>query len=342
MNISSKRFERIVRDFRGRRVAVLGDLMLDRFLFGGATRLSPEAPVPVVEIDQHSTKTHPGGAGNVAANISALGGQPLCLGVVGRDEAGREIVKGLRALGVETRGIVAVEGRPTTVKLRVMAQHQQIVRADWETREVVPRKIEARLLRSLRKELSRLEVVVLSDYGKGLLTPSLLGGLLALCQERRVPVFLDPKPRPAYSGAMFCRGVTAVTPNLQEAGQLAGVAIDDEKTLELAGSKLLAFFNSRFVLVTRGKDGMTLFEATRDNRRPSGSVHIPSLERQVFDRTGAGDTVISTLALSSAAGASMREAAVLANHAAGIVVGKLGTATLTPRELLQSLHADRG
>ncbi len=340
MSISVKRLERIVRGFRGRRVAVVGDLMLDRFLFGGATRLSPEAPVPVVEIDHRSTRTHPGGAGNVAANVAALGGRPFCLGVVGRDEAGRDIAKGLRAFGVEAGGIVSMLDRPTTVKLRVVAQHQQIVRADWETREPVPPRIEALLLRRLREELSRMDVVVLSDYGKGLLSPSLLQGLLALCQERRVPVFLDPKPRPAYRVAMFRSGMTAVTPNLQEAGLLAGAAIQDEKSLARAGSKLLAFFNSRFVVVTRGKDGMTLFERAAEKRRGPAGVHIPSLERQVFDRTGAGDTVISTLALGAAAGANMHEAAVLANHAAGVVVGKLGTATLTPSELVQSLRAE--
>lgn len=341
MNTSVKRLERIVQALRGRRVAVIGDLMLDRFLFGGATRLSPEAPVPVVEIDHDSTKTHPGGAGNVAANIAALGGRALCFGAVGSDEAGREIVKGLRALGVETGGIVAVKGRPTTLKLRVIAQTQQIVRADWETREGVPRNVESLLLRRFEKALPRLEVVVLSDYGKGLLTPPLLRELLELCEARGIRVFLDPKPRAAYTDDLFAPGLAAVTPNVQEAGQLAGVSIADEKTLQAAGEKLLAYFSSRFALVTRGKDGMTLFEAASENRRPSKGVHIPSLERQVFDRTGAGDTVISTLALSSAAGATMHEAAILANHAAGIVVGKLGTATLTPRELIQSLHAER-
>ncbi len=340
MNFSVERLKKIVRDFRGRRVAVVGDLMLDRFLFGGATRLSPEAPVPVVEIDHRSTKTHPGGAGNVAGNIAALGGRPFCLGVIGRDEAGREIVKGLHAFGVETGGIVSIEDRPTTVKLRVVAQNQQIVRADWETREAVPPKIEARLLGRLREVLSRLDVVVLSDYGKGLLSPSLLQDLLALCQDRGVPVFLDPKPRPAYKAPVFRRGITAVTPNLHEAGQLAAVTIQDEKSLALAGSKLLAFFNSRFLIVTRGKDGMTLFERAGKNRRLPASVHIPSLERQVFDRTGAGDTVIATLALGAAAGAGMHDAAVLANHAAGVVIGKLGTATLTPAELVQSLRAE--
>jgi D-beta-D-heptose 7-phosphate kinase/D-beta-D-heptose 1-phosphate adenosyltransferase len=315
---------------RGQRVLVLGDLMLDEFLWGKVARISPEAPVPVVEVERQSY--HLGGAGNVASNLRSLGGEAVVAAVVGRDAAAETLRHALRAAGVESALAEADSGRPTTVKTRIVAHHQQVVRADREQADDVPAALEREILGRVRAALPGCRALVVSDYQKGVVTPRLMASVLSLARRRRVPVLVDPKVR---HFALY-RGVAVVTPNQLEAEQATGVRIRAGADVRAAGERILAMLRCGAVLITRGEHGMALFERAR---RP---VHIPTAAREVFDVTGAGDTVIATLALAVCAGARLPEAAALANHAAGVVVGKLGTATASAEELLAAVEAGPG
>lgn len=309
---------------RGRPIGVVGDLMLDRFVWGRVSRISPEAPVPVVEIEREDY--HLGGAANVARNLASLGASPLLVGTVGSDEAAATLRRTLVARGLSDQTIVEVRERRTTVKTRIIAHHQQVVRADWESTEDLEGDAEQRLLASLEPLIDRSEALVLSDYAKGTLTPNVIARALELARARKTPVLVDPKVR-RYR---LYRGVTLVTPNLIEAERFAGIAIRSEADLSEAASAILRDLAAAAVLVTRGEQGMSLFEREREGE----PLHIPAFAREVFDVTGAGDTVIATAALALACGTSLSRAAELANRAAGIVVGKLGTATVLPEELL--------
>jgi D-beta-D-heptose 7-phosphate kinase/D-beta-D-heptose 1-phosphate adenosyltransferase len=311
---------------RGRRILVLGDVMMDEFVWGRVGRISPEAPVPVVEVTEQSF--HLGGAGNVAANLRSLGGMPVLVGVIGRDDAGRRVEEGLAAAGIASGLKTAEAGRPTTVKTRVIAHGQQVVRTDREEKSDVPADIEAALVATAREELASAAALVISDYQKGTLTASLLRKVLPVARRLGVPVFVDPKKRHFRR----YRGVTLVTPNQLEAEEATGRPIQDEDGLEAAGRHILSRLDCRAVLVTRGEHGMSLFE------RRARPVHVPATAREVFDVTGAGDSVIATMALAVAAGATLPEAAVLANAAAGVVVGKVGTAQAVPEEVLVALR----
>lgn len=322
--LRSGRARRLLRALRGRRLLVVGDVMLDEFLFGRAARLSPEAPVPVVQVTRQSF--HVGGAANVAANACALGGTAVLAGVVGEDDAAERLREGLRSCGVEGR-LVPAPGRPTTLKTRIVAQHQQVVRADRERSDDLGGDVEAALIDSARAALAGCDAVVVSDYDKGVVTRPLVKALVSGARRRGLPVLVDPKVRHL---ARY-RGATIVTPNLVEAAQASDVVIVDEASLETAGRRLLGALRCRAVLITRGEQGMALFERAGD------TTLIPASAREVFDVTGAGDTVIATLGLALAAGAELGEAAALANAAAGVVVGKLGTATAEPAELLEAL-----
>jgi rfaE bifunctional protein kinase chain/domain len=309
---------------RRRRVLVVGDVMLDEFLWGRVSRISPEAPVPVVEVTRHSF--HLGGAGNVAANVRSLGGAATLVATVGDDAAGAHVREAVASAGISSRLVVSPGGRPTTVKTRIVAHHQQVVRADREDASDVDPKTAAALLAALRDELPSCDALLISDYQKGVVTTSVLRRLLPLA--RRVPVLVDPKLRHFRR----YRGVTVVTPNQLEAEQATGVRLRDDAALALAGARILRLLACRAALVTRGERGMSLFEQGRP------PLHVPTAAREVFDVTGAGDTVIATMSLALAAGASLSEAAVLANAAAGVVVGKLGTAQATAEQVLQSLE----
>ena len=311
----------LLRSMRGRRVLVLGDVMLDEFLWGRVARISPEAPVPVVEIQRESF--HVGGAGNVARNVRALEGEAALVGVVGKDAAASRLRDELRAAGVED-ALVEASGRPTTVKTRIVAHHQQVCRADRERSDELAKALEDAVVARIAGALRTADALVVSDYQKGVVTRRVMRSAVALARRRRVPVLVDPKVR--HFG--FYRGATIVTPNLLEAEQASGVRIRDEADLRGAGERLLRSLRCRAVLITRGEQGMSLFEAGRR------LVHIPVAEREVFDVTGAGDTVIATLSLALCAGASLPQAAALANDAAGVVVAKLGTATVSPDELI--------
>lgn len=330
MAASPARLRAIVRRFRGRRLAVVGDLMLDRFIRGRVARISPEAPVPVVEVNQPETQ-HLGGAGNVAANLAALGARPAVFGVVGRDEAAGALRRELKRGRIATGGVVADPERPTTVKTRIIAEHQHVVRADWEQASPLPRALERRLLAAFRRAAPRLDGVILSDYDKGVLTEALTAELLELCHAQRLPVFVDLK-----APKRLDPGVTLVLVNQRRAEEIAGREMDSERTLQLIGRHLMARFPCSTLVVTRGARGMVVFQR---GRRLSGLrvAAVRTRPWEVFDVTGAGDTVMAALALATVAGATPAQAAAIANAAAGIVVGKLGTAVATPAELLESL-----
>ena len=307
---------------RGRRVLVLGDVMLDEFVWGRVGRISPEAPVPVVQVTAQSF--HLGGAGNVASNVRSLGGEAVLAGAVGEDAAGERVREALAAAGVEPRLLALGGGRPTTVKTRIVAHGQQVVRTDREDASDLPAAAEAALVEEVREELAAASALVVSDYQKGAVTASLLRRVLPLARRRRVPVLVDPKVR----HFRLYRGVTVVTPNQLEAEQATGLRLHGAADLRTAGRRALSLLGTRAVLVTRGEHGMSLFERGRP------PVHVPAAAREVFDVTGAGDTVIATMALALAGGGTVAEAAALANCAAGVVVGKVGTAQASPSEVL--------
>ncbi|HJR09740.1 MAG TPA: D-glycero-beta-D-manno-heptose-7-phosphate kinase [Pyrinomonadaceae bacterium] len=325
ITLSRSRAEELARGFEGKRIVVMGDLMLDEFVWGRVRRISPEAPVPVVEVERQTLAL--GGAGNVASNLVALGARPTPVGVVGDDENAERMRSRFRDLNVGTSGLVVDPARPTTLKTRVIAHNQQVVRADRESRAAVPADIEDGVIARFQSEVETADAVVVSDYNKGLLTARVLASTLQQARERGVMVCLDPKLR----NFAHYQPVTVITPNHQEAAEAAGLVIEDESSLVEAGRRLLDSIDCRAVLVTRGEEGMTLFT-------DGGEVtHIQTVAREVYDVTGAGDTVIATLAVALASGASLAEAAVLANHAAGVVVGKVGTATVTRDELLATI-----
>jgi len=342
---SVTRLKRIIPRLRGKRIGVLGDLMLDRYLWGTASRLSPEAAVPVVDFVEQSECL--GGAGNVAANVSGLGARVEAFGAIGNDEPGHALLNCLRAANIVNKGVLSDSKRVTTVKTRIIARHQQVVRVDHEHREPLRPATLERLLNSLFAALKHLDVLILSDYDKGLITDDFAERVLSACHRLHVPVFVKPKTSRLYA----YRGARAIVCNAKEAGFFVTRSLGDDKSLEEAGRALLAHFGCSAVLITRGEKGMSLFEeaSQRQFQIPATSFEVtyarvgqPGVDRgatgrQVFDVTGAGDTVLSVLALASAAGASLPDAAVLANTAAGVVVGKLGTASVTPEELTRAL-----
>ncbi len=343
---SAPRLKRLLPRLRGKRVGVLGDLMLDRYLWGSATRLSPEAAVPVVDFVEQSKCL--GGAGNVAANLAALGARVEIFGVTGKDEPGAALRGCLRDAGITSRGVIADARRVTTVKTRIIARHQQVVRVDHERREPLRKETEEALIRQLLSSLRRLDALVLSDYDKGLITDELADRVLGACHRLKVPVFVKPKTSRLYA----YRGARVIVCNAKEAGFFVTRSLSDEKSVEEAGQALLAHFGCAAVVITRGEKGMSVFEegSPRQVHVPATSFEVtyarlgqPGIERsatgrQVFDVTGAGDTVLSVVSLAAAAGATLPDAAVLANTAAGVVVGKLGTATVSQKELAAALE----
>jgi D-beta-D-heptose 7-phosphate kinase/D-beta-D-heptose 1-phosphate adenosyltransferase len=301
--------------------------MLDQYIRGVVHRISPEAPVPVVQVTSESYI--PGGAGNVVNNLAALGAQVSVVGVVGEDDAGRRLLEHFRAKSAEVSGVCFDAQRLTTQKCRVVAERQQAVRYDRETAGPLSNATEKELLRRLEAELPRAEAVILSDYGKGVIAPRLLSRAITAARRREIPITVDPKPEHFRR----YRGVTCVTPNTSEAWAcMHRTPKAGAEAVDALGRDILRALRSRGVLVTRGPDGMSLFEE-------HGKItHIPTVAREVFDVSGAGDTVISTLTLALAAGAPLKRAAVLSNHAAGIVVAKLGTATTDVEELAEAIR----
>jgi D-beta-D-heptose 7-phosphate kinase/D-beta-D-heptose 1-phosphate adenosyltransferase len=330
MNLSAERAGEIVSRIGGRSVVVYGDVMLDEFVWGDVTRISPEAPVPVVDIRRESA--HLGGAANVLANLRALGARAGVVGVVGDDRAGERVRSGLRESGAlhGDENLIVDAARPTTVKTRIIAHSQLVVRADRERRTPIEAEVEDRVIAGLLGLLAEADALVVSDYDKGAVTRRVLGEVLPRAREAGVPVLVDPKIRnfEAY------RPATLVTPNHHEALRLTLGEDDSDEGVALAARLIRERLGCDSVLITRGERGMMLLEG---EGRP---VYVPTVAREVYDVTGAGDTVIATLAAALAAGATLEEAAALANHAAGVVVGKVGTATATAEELLAAVRAE--
>ncbi len=315
VKVNTGRLLALLNRFKQCRLLVVGDLMLDRFVRGEVERISPEAPVPVVRITSESFQL--GGAANVIHNIRSLGGTVTACGVVGRDEPGKRLVAALEKLGVSTEGIATAAGFQTTQKTRIIAspRNQQIVRLDRENCHGVDDKTVQRLRCFVERHVDRCDALVVSDYGKGVIHPGLLDLIGALNQDKKLLCVVDPK----QENFGRYRSATLLTPNKDEASQASGVRIHDQSSLRKAGKKLLTGWNSEAVLITRGQEGMSLF------RRDGQIRDFPTAAREVFDVTGAGDTVVATCALALASRSSYEEAAVLANLAAGIVVGEVGT-----------------
>ncbi|MFH1037615.1 MAG: D-glycero-beta-D-manno-heptose-7-phosphate kinase [PVC group bacterium] len=319
-----QRWDDIIGGFAGKTILVVGDVMLDEYLWGEVERISPEAPVPVVRVKSETWA--PGGAANVAHNLSSLGARPFIAGVIGADQPGRKLRSLLRRKGIDDRGLVVDAGRPTVTKSRILAGHQQVARIDRECSSDVGDDRRRQLLEGIRRLDRPIDGVILEDYAKGLLSQELIGELIALARSRGCPVVVDPNGCHHFT----YRDASLVTPNHKEAIEMAGRG--REVGLEDLGRTLLRKWGSESVLITLGEEGMALFQR---RRRP---MHIPTVAREVFDVSGAGDTVVGTASLALAAGADLREASFLANCAAGVVVGKLGTAAVSLDELRNALN----
>lgn len=326
---SKTRLRHLLAASRRARILVVGDVMLDQFVWGGVSRISPEAPVPVVDFQRESYM--PGGAANVARNITALGGAAELFGVVGGDEAAGRLRDLLEAQRVACPGLVVQPERITSIKTRIIAQHQQVVRVDRESRADLDPETGAALLRAIESRLDGADALIVGDYGKGVVTQTLLDVLRTRCRERGLWLSYDPKP----VHRLDLRRLSLITPNRKEAFELAdlhdvasaGEPLADA-SLQRAADTLLDRLEPALLLVTLGEHGMLLCQRGRP------PFHIPTVAREVFDVSGAGDTVIASFTLAVAAGASPVEAAVFSNHAAGLVVGKVGTATVSAAELL--------
>jgi D-beta-D-heptose 7-phosphate kinase/D-beta-D-heptose 1-phosphate adenosyltransferase len=313
--------KRCVDKFSDARVIVVGDIIMDEYIWGDVSRISPEAPVPVVDIKEETKML--GGAANVLNNIASLGGNPILCGVIGGDQTGQEIVEGVKRQGLRTDGIFTESHRPTSVKTRVVAHNQQVVRFDRESRKKLGAESIEKILNFIKKMQDSYDAIVVADYGKGVISVDLMEGLRGLVSKSSAILAVDPK-----IGNFECyQKVDVITPNHHEAGAFCRIEIVDQDSLVRAGKQILSKLNCRSVLITQGKDGMSLFEI-------NGEIsHIPTVARKVYDVTGAGDTVISTFCLGLASGLDPKSAALISNFAAGIVVGEVGTSTVKAEQL---------
>lgn len=306
-------------------ILVIGDLILDKYIWGDVSRISPEAPVPVVEVTQETEML--GGSANVIHNIISLGGHAIPCGVVGDDQTGRKIVDELEAMGSKADGVFLEPGRPTSVKTRIVAHQQQVVRFDRESLKEIRRETIENFLSFIGQQLDKIDAIIVADYGKGVISAEMMKGLGDLVRDSSVIVAVDPKT----DNFKYYQGIDVITPNHHEAGSFCRINIDNETSLIQAGRKMLEELNCRSVLITQGKDGMSLFEE-------GGEIsHIPTVARKVFDVTGAGDTVIGALSLGLASGMDIKSAAIISNYAAGIVVGEVGTTTVRAEDLKRVL-----
>ena len=315
----------ILEQFRNKKILVIGDIMLDKYIWGEVSRISPEAPVQVVNVVKETYE--PGGASNVANNIASLNGNAFMAGIVGNDEAKNILLNELKKKKINTDGIFIDNDKPTIQKIRIMGRGQQLLRVDYEKKEHVHKDIESFIVEFLKKIMKDADVVVISDYAKGVITKNICDCIIKICRENGKAIIVDPKPKHKD----FYSNVALITPNNAEASEMAGIEDGSDESFSEIGSNLLKQLNTN-VLVTRGEKGMSLFEK-------DGSItHIPAKTREVYSIIGAGDTVVSTLALALASGAELKEAAVLANIAAGIKVGKIGTASVTIDEIKRELE----
>lgn len=333
VEFSSSRLESLFEGFKGKRIAIVGDVMVDRYFWGSVARISPEAPVPVVEVESESTRL--GGAANVANNVASLGGVPLMIGVVGNDTSGQLLQGILRESGFSSTGLVVDHTRPTTVKTRVIAHHQHVVRIDREVKHDIEPGIQEKILDVLRREIARVDAVILEDYNKGVIVAPLIREIVALARKHSRIVTVDPK----FNNFFEYKHVTVFKPNRKESEEALGRRLTTTTHIEEAGRDLLKKLEAENVLLTMGELGMSLFE------RSGAVTHVSTQARKVADVSGAGDTVISTLTMALVAGATIKEASSLANYAGGVVVGEVGIVPIEKRALFEAVvqnhQADR-
>jgi rfaE bifunctional protein kinase chain/domain len=329
VKLTPDRLDQIQKGFTGKRIAVIGDLMLDRYFWGSVTRISPEAPVPIVEVSEESTRL--GGAANVANNIASLGGVPLMIGVIGNDSGGEALRKLVAQKGFPTEGIVVDKSRPTTTKTRVIAHAQHVVRIDQEDKDDLSADVQAKVLKTLKKQIDKLDGIILEDYNKGVLTKELIHSVIRLAKERNKTITVDPK----FNNFFEYQGVSVFKPNRKETEEVLGCRLQTISEIEKAARSLLSRLNAENVLLTLGEKGMLLVD------RNGQYAHVETKARHVADVSGAGDTVIATLTMAMAAGATVRESAALANYAGGIVCGEVGIIPIERELLLQTILKDR-
>ena len=329
MRLDRTQAESLLKRMDGRKVAVLGDVMLDEYLFGEVSRISPEAPVPIVRVVREQAVL--GGAANVAANLKALGAEPLLIGTLQKDVAGDRLLGLLGRLGISISGLVLDPSRPTIIKTRVIGQQQQMLRIDREESGPPEAAVLMGLKNRLERALGEASALIVSDYAKGAVNEPIMATVRELCAAKGLPWIVDPKP----AHKALYRGATLMTPNTREAAELAQRPAKSDAEVAEAGRAILGELGLQGLLVTRSERGMALFAPDADHASP---WMVPTEAREVFDVSGAGDTVIAAFSAAIAAGADWREAAMLANAAAGVVVAKVGTATVTPAELLAHYH----
>ncbi len=329
IHISSERVHEIVAQFPKVKVLVIGDVMLDEFVWGSVNRISPEAPVPVVEVKSRSTM--PGGAANVVSNIRSLGAQAALIGICGKDLYGQTLKQQLEEMQVDIEGLIEDKARPTSLKTRIIAHHQQVVRVDEESKAETAESVTKKVAAVLESKIKQADLVVVEDYDKGLIDQTLLDQVIQSCEKHKKVLAVDPKK----GHFLNYKGVSVLTPNKNEALAALGIEHEDRApSKEEIGSRLNKKWGCKNVLVTLGEEGMILTE------NGDQSFHIPAVAREVFDVSGAGDTVIAAFVSSLASGASFREAAEISNYAAGVVVAKVGTATVTASELYREMKIE--
>jgi len=316
------KLKELIKNFKDAKVLVVGDLILDEFMWGEVSRISPEAPVPVVWVKNESFM--PGGASNVANNIRSLGAGVYLVGVIGDDDRGAILKGELAQKGINTDGVFVDVSRPTTLKTRVVAHHQQVVRIDKEKIDHIGGNMISKIIAYIENIMKDIDAVIIEDYGKGVITPSLLSKIVPAAKASRKIIAVDPKEE----HFKYYRGISVITPNNHEAAKAVGFEIKDEATLKKAGQVLLDKIKCKIALITLGENGMAVFQKGKP------MTHIPTVAQEVFDVSGAGDTVIASYTLSLASGLDPIQSAYIANYAAGIVVGKVGIAVVTPEELL--------
>ncbi|MBA4312406.1 MAG: D-glycero-beta-D-manno-heptose-7-phosphate kinase [Chlorobiaceae bacterium] len=312
----------------GKRIAVVGDLMLDRYIWGNVSRISPEAPVPIVDMEQEQMRL--GGAANVAMNIKSLGGNPMLVGVIGEDNSGRQLVELLRESDFKTDGIATDNSRPTTVKTRVIANNQHVVRIDREQKSDISQEIQKLLLNHIRKNIKSIDGIIIEDYNKGVIVKNLIGEVISIANENQKIITVDPK----FNNFFEYKNITVIKPNRKEAEEAMGIRLKTDEDILIAGKTLIEKLHVKNVLLTRGEHGMSLFES-------DGKIsHMPTKALTVSDVSGAGDTVISTLTMALAGGSTIKEAATLANFAGGIVCGYAGIVPIKLDELKKTILND--
>jgi rfaE bifunctional protein kinase chain/domain len=328
VNLTSKRLEEIQKSFTGKRIAVVGDLMLDRYFWGRVSRISPEAPVPVVEVEEESTRL--GGAANVANNIASLGGIPIMIGIVGNDAGAESLRKLVAEKGFPIDGIVTDESRPTTIKTRVIAHNQHIVRIDHEEKTDLNADVQTRVIANFEKQIESFDGIILEDYNKGVLTKGLIASIIRQAKGYKKTITVDPK----FNNFFEYKGVSVFKPNRKETEEALGRRLNVFQDIEEAARELISRLNADNVLLTLGEKGMLLLEQN------GVLAHVETKARHVADVSGAGDTVIATLTMAMVAGASIGESAAIANYAGGIVCGEVGIVPIDKNVLLQTIIKD--